>query len=85
MERDCMLSHGTTMFLKELMLNKSDHYVIYVCKECGLIAQVNKGKQKYCCTSCQNYKHFTELQVPYAYKLMSQELEAMGIAPRLMT
>ena len=85
MERDCMLSHGTSMFLKEIMLNKSDHYVIHTCKLCGLIAQVNKKTNLYFCKSCKNYQHFTEVQLPYAFKLLSQELESMALAPRLIT
>ena len=85
MERDCMLSHGTSMFLKEIMLNKSDHYVIHTCKLCGLIAQVNKKTNQYYCKSCKNYQHFTEIQLPYAFKLLSQELESMALAPRLIT
>lgn len=38
MERDCILSHGTTAFLKETMMERSDKFKYVVCKNCGSIA-----------------------------------------------
>ena len=37
MERDCMISHGTSYFLKERMLDVSDKYSVYICNCCNLI------------------------------------------------
>ena len=80
-----MLSHGASMFLKEIFINKSDNYKMHVCKKCGLIATVNKKIGLYRCKSCENLTEFSELRVPYAFKLLSQELETMSIAGRLIT
>lgn len=38
MERDCILSHGTTYFLKERTIEVSDKFRVHVCSECGLLA-----------------------------------------------
>jgi len=84
MERDCMVSHGTTEFLKEIMMEKSDNFQCYVCKSCGLIGQVNPRAGIYKCTSCENTTDFAQTRVPYAYKLFLQELESMSICSRIV-
>ena len=85
MERDCMLGHGTVGFLKERMFDSSDKYVCWTCKNCGMIAVANPVKNIFKCTYCSNTTDFAKLQIPYASKLLVQELMSMGIAPRLMT
>ena len=44
MERDCMISHGASYFLKERMLDVSDKYTIYTCNECNMIIPGNPRK-----------------------------------------
>jgi len=39
MERDCIISHGMALFLKERTLEVADAYSTYVCGTCGLFAQ----------------------------------------------
>ena len=85
MERDCIISHGGSMFLKERMLDVSDNYRIFVCKKCGLSSIVNTTKNIYNCSGCKNYNNFSEIHIPYACKLLLQELESMGLAPRILT
>ena len=85
MERDAILSHGTAAFLKETLLDRSDAFVLYTCTSCGLIAQINKASNIYSCKNCNNTTNFAELRLPYAMKLFIQELETMGIGPRLVT
>lgn len=85
MERDCMIAHGTTEFLKERMLEVSDNFETHVCKTCGLIGVVNPEKGLYQCMSCDGSTDFAQVRIPYAYKLFLQELEAMNISSRLIT
>jgi DNA-directed RNA polymerase II subunit RPB2 len=85
MERDCMIAHGTLQFLKERTMDVSDNYRIYTCNDCGLITQVNFEEKISKCKKCNNYINFSEIRLPYACKLLIQELESMNIAPRLMT
>lgn len=84
MERDCMVTHGATEFLKEIMMEKSDNFQCYVCKSCGLIGLVNPKEGIYKCTTCDNGADFSTVRVPYAYKLFLQELESMSISSRLL-
>ena len=58
---------------------------VFVCKECGLFAAVNPEDGVYSCKKCKNYVHFSEVRIPYACKLLMQELESMSIAPRFLT
>ena len=82
-ERDCMISHGSLQFLKERMVDVSDNYRAFVCNTCGLISSVNPEKNIYKCGQCKNYIDFSEVRIPYACKLLIQELESMCIAPRI--
>jgi DNA-directed RNA polymerase beta subunit/intein/homing endonuclease len=80
---NCMIAHGAMGFLKERMMDVSDKFTVYVCNECGLFSSVNPdddAERK--CGACDNYSEFTELNIPYACKLLMQELEGMMITPR---
>ena len=85
MERDCMLSHGASLFLKEALLDRSDNFKIFVCKKCGMIPIANPEKNIYMCNNCNNFTNFSELRIPYAMKLFLQEIQCMSIAPRMIT
>ena len=82
MERDCMISHGASAFTKDRIYHSSDKYEVYVCK-CGLIAVFNNDKQVHHCLTCNNTSEFYRCKIPYACKLLIQELESMCIAPRI--
>jgi DNA-directed RNA polymerase II subunit RPB2 len=84
MEKDCIVAHGATEFLKETMMEKSDNFQCFVCKHCGLLGQVNPVAGIYKCASCANSTEFSQVRIPYAYKLFLQELESMNIASRLL-
>ena len=83
MERDCMLAHGTSGFLKEKLLNNSDLYEILTCGTCGFFAVANEIKKNYFCSNCGNETDLAKIKIPYAAKLMVQELMSMGISPRI--
>lgn len=92
MERDALIAHGAAKFLKEKLLDNSDAYTTYVCGICGLFAQrFNRREDKhysqdtdiYCCIGCNNYTDIHKVRIPYAFKLLIQELQSMCIASRL--
>jgi DNA-directed RNA polymerase II subunit RPB2 len=44
MERDVLISHGTTNFLKESMLDRGDKYYMAICNQTGFMAIYNPSK-----------------------------------------
>jgi len=83
MERDCMISHGASLFLKERLMNVSDKYRVHVCKTCGLFAEADVDAQNFNCHLCKDSAGIVQCYIPYACKLLFQELMAMHIAPRI--
>lgn len=85
MERDVAISHGIAAFLKERMNECSDKAFFHVCDKCGLIASKLKNSDSFACYGCNNYTDISLIAVPYATKLLFQELMAINIAPRIRT
>jgi DNA-directed RNA polymerase beta subunit len=85
MEKDAMVSHGASKFTRGRMYDASDKYQVYVCKKCGLIASYNDQLHIHCCRTCNNRVDFAYVEIPYACKLLFQELTTMNVVPRIMT
>jgi DNA-directed RNA polymerase II subunit RPB2 len=96
MERDVMLAHGMAKFCRERLYDVSDKYSVNVCKKCGMIAAYNDGTNRnrmyansdftiHLCKTCNNTTDFARVEIPYAYKLLSQELQTINVSMRLMT
>ena len=83
MERDVMISHGASAFLKERLMDQSDAFVMCVCKGCGFMAIDDEQRQSKYCNVCKTSEHCTDVMVPYACKLLMQELMSMNIAPKM--
>jgi len=84
MERDCQISHGAAKFLKERLFDVSDAYRIHVCDTCGLFAIAKLTKNTFECRLCKDKAKISQICLPYAAKLMIQELMTMNILPRLV-
>ena len=92
MERDALIGHGIAKFMKEKLLDNSDAYSTFICGKCGLFAtrairEGNKSETSpndvYYCRPCKNYNDISKIVIPYAFKLLCQELLSMCIAPRI--
>jgi hypothetical protein len=91
MERDVLISHGASAFINESMSKKSDGHVWSVCRHCGTAAGAPRaGGQRApttdpsarACRYCGDSDVVT-VSTPYAFKLLAQECEAMGIQVRM--
>ena len=78
MERDCVIVHGASRMLKERLFDMSDPYTVIVCGICGMVSNSQTE-----CKGCKEDKLYT-INIPYAAKLLFQELNAMGIKTELM-
>jgi DNA-directed RNA polymerase II subunit RPB2 len=82
---NCMVSHGAARFTRGRLYDASDKYQVNVCRDCGMIAAYNDKMGIHCCRTCDNRTNFAYVEIPYACKLLFQELQTMNIAPRIMT
>ena len=85
MERDAMISHGASRFTRGRLYDASDKYSVYTCKKCGMIAAYNDEMHIHHCRTCDNRTDFAYVELPFACKLLFQELITMNVAPRIMT
>jgi DNA-directed RNA polymerase II subunit RPB2 len=96
MERDVLISHGATRFCKDRLFDVSDKYKVNVCKKCGMVAVCNDGTNSnkfytnsdftvHMCKTCGNKTDFALVDMPYANKLMFQELQTINVVPRIIT
>ena len=98
MERDVIISHGASLFCRERFYDVSDKYSTHICEKCGMIAAFNdilmKSKSKntpthdmsiHSCIMCNNHTNFTKIEIPYAFKLLMQELQSINVVPRIIT
>jgi len=83
MERDCLIGHGASALLRDRLLEESDKYIAIVCENCGLLAYHDIKQNRYVCRICGEKAVISPVAMSYAFKLLIQELMALGIAPRV--
>jgi hypothetical protein len=74
---NCMISHGVSRFLTERLFDMSDKFTVPVCANCGAIPNSMD-----LCSRCESMT-VRRTPLPYACKLLFQELNAMGIKTNL--
>ena len=82
MERDSMIAHGTSQFLKERLMESSDITKVYICDICSMFVGKAINKDYYICKGCHNTTKISAVVIPYACKLLFQELQSINILPR---
>ena len=85
MERDCLIAHGAASLMKERLFYASDPYRVHVCDICGLIGIMDIEKNDFRCRACDNQRDYSQIELPYACKLLFQELISMCCVPRMFT
>ena len=83
MERDCFIGFGAAAILKERMMDSSDKTTVLVCNKCGSLAVYDKNKHRKYCPVCKS-EDVEEVEMSYAFKLLLNEIESLGIFPKLI-
>ena len=85
MERDTLIAHGAAMVIKDRLLDQSDGTILYVCgnQKCGHIAILDRRKGTLRCPVCGNTGNIHPVETSYAFKLMRDELNSLGVIMRL--
>ena len=73
MERDCLVAYGTSCLLLERLMLSSDLFLASVCEKCGYLGM--KGF----CQYCKDGSNMIDVKMPYAFKLLTQEMMSMNI------
>lgn len=73
MERDCLIAYGASQLLLERLMLSSDRHEVDICGRCGMM-----GYQGYCQT-CKRTRGMVRMTIPYAAKLLIQELMSMNV------
>ncbi|QLJ52987.1 MAG: DNA-directed RNA polymerase subunit B' [Candidatus Fermentimicrarchaeum limneticum] len=84
MERDCLIGHGASMLLKERMLEESDKTTELICSKCGSVAVTDHIRNKSYCPLCGEADELYHIEISYAFKLLLDEIKAIGVFPRIM-
>ncbi|CAD6208297.1 GSCOCG00003306001-RA-CDS [Cotesia congregata] len=77
MERDCLIGYGASMMLLERLMISSDAFKLDVCNQCGMMGYSGW------CHNCKKSGCLSTITMPYACKLLFQELQSMNIVPKL--
>ena len=83
MERDTIIGHGASMVLNERLLESSDAETVHVSAETGLVAVEDREQRRVYDPVTGDEDDIHELEVSYAFKLLLDEMIALGIRPRL--
>ena len=83
MERDCLISHGASMVIKDRLLGESDGIDLFVCAQSGHIAWYDPRKRTYVSPIHGDGAEVYKIQTSYAFKLLLDEMKSLGVAMRL--
>ena len=78
MENSTMVGHGAASLVKEKLFLVSDKFSIPICTQCGFAALFSSSKNIAICNNCHS-TNIKEIMIPYASKVLFQELAAMQI------
>ena len=83
MERDCLIGYGASMLILERLMISSDQFEVQVCTKCGVLGYYHHVLQSGMCSLCKSSQNMEHMKLPYACKLLFQELQSMAILPRI--
>ncbi|KAF2230565.1 putative DNA-directed RNA polymerase III, beta subunit [Viridothelium virens] len=77
MERDCLIAYGASQLLLERLMLSSDVHVVDICEACGMMGYGGW------CQMCRKSDNVVKVRMPYAAKLLLQELLSMNVKAAL--
>ncbi|WP_152039956.1 DNA-directed RNA polymerase subunit B [Salinigranum salinum] len=83
MEREVLIGHGAAMALKERLLDSSDREDVYISADTGMVAVEDVDQRRIYDPITGDEDNIHEIEVSYAFKLLLDEMVALGIRPRL--
>jgi len=83
MEKDTFVAHGASMTVYERLVESSDKYKILICPKCGTYVNTYRAGKPYCAV-CNNTE-LVEVEIPYAMKLLIEEMMSLGIYVKFKT
>lgn len=83
MERDCLIAYGASMLLLERLMISSDQFEVHVDTKSGLLGYFDAHRNCAVSPVDQSAENMVPIKIPYACKLLFQELQSMNIIPRL--
>ncbi len=89
LERKAIICHGLPLFVKERYVDTTDNFTCYICSKCGLILSMKIETDICICVECnklpenQEIVHAIKIELPFAFKLLTQELIASNILPKI--
>jgi len=88
-ERDAIIYHGFPLFVKERSVDTNNIYTCYICSKCKSILSEKIETNIRICVECNKLSenseivHSTKIELPFAFKLLMQELIASNILPKI--
>lgn len=86
MERDALISHGTSYMLQDRLMNSSDKSKVSICTKCKNMLSVfhpatdnASGPPKLVCAFCQTSDNISSVELPYVFKLLAIQLGSCNI------
>mmetsp|Transcript_10383 Transcript_10383/g.31241 ORF Transcript_10383/g.31241 Transcript_10383/m.31241 type:complete len:1166 (-) Transcript_10383:34-3531(-) len=83
MERDCLIAYGASMLLLERLMISSDQFEVHVDTRSGLLGYWDANRDCAVSPVTRTSEDMATIKIPYACKLLFQELQSMNIIPRL--
>jgi len=80
---NCIISHGGAYTLRDRLFYNGDKFSTFICNNCGHFAIADSTLNSYHCQLCGIDEKIFNIQIPYACKLLFQELMAMGISVKI--
>lgn len=79
MERDCLIAHGISQFIQEKYVETLEKYKYSICNKCGILANKVIDTDLYICPLCDSNTTISNINIPYNFKLLQQELLSLKV------